>query len=248
MKYGIVCAMQEEIGLLLPDIVGASITKIAGRDFYEGKLYGKDSVVVMSRIGKVASALTVTAMINRFHVDCIIFCGTAGGINPSLSVGDIVVADRLVQHDFFTGTDYFRIPLIDVSYFQPDIILSEKVFRSVEEYIGKSMFKEIPKQYLDEFSIQSPKVVTGTIASGDQFICDESRKQWLIKNIDNLKCVEMEGAAIAQVCYEYQIPYAVMRVISDSANDTGCTDFERFVANAACHFTRGSLKAFLSSN
>ncbi|MEG0693666.1 MAG: 5'-methylthioadenosine/adenosylhomocysteine nucleosidase, partial [Oscillospiraceae bacterium] len=85
----------------------------------------------------------------------------------------------------------------------------------------------------------------GTIASGDQFINDKFKNQWLEENIPNLKCVEMEGAAVAQVCYEFDIPFAVIRVISDSANDTSGPDFDRFALEAMCHFTRGSLKAFL---
>ncbi len=86
----------------------------------------------------------------------------------------------------------------------------------------------------------------GTIASGDQFICDGSKNAWLEQNVKNIKCVEMEGAAVAQVCHEFNIPFAIIRVISDSASDTAGIDFDAFVLEAACHFTRGSMKAFLS--
>ena len=230
MKYGIICAMQEEIELLRADLTETAVTRIAGRDFCAGKLYGRDAVLVMSRIGKVASASTATTLIDRYHPDCVIFCGTAGGVHKSLNVGDVVVGDRLVQHDFFTGVDYFRIPLLDVSYFKADEALSSAMLKAVDHYMKYEMKQDIPKEYLDEFGIVSPKAQLGTIASGDQFICDNEKK----------------GAAVAQICYEFGIPFAVLRVISDSANSDSNIDFMRFVAEAACHFTRGGLRAFLS--
>lgn len=246
MKYGIICAMQEEIELLRADLTETAVTRIAGRDFCAGKLYGKDVVLVMSRIGKVASASTATTLIDRYHPDSVIFCGTAGGVHKSLNVGDVVIGDRLVQHDFFTGVDYFRIPLLDVSYFKADEALSTAMLKAVDHYMKYEMKQDIPKEYLDEFGIVSPKAQLGTIASGDQFICDNKKNAWLADHIENLQCVEMEGAAVAQICYEFGIPFAVLRVISDSANSDSNVDFMRFVAEAACHFTRGGIKAFLS--
>ena len=245
MKYGIICAMQEEIELLRADLTEAAVTRIAEREFCAGKLYGKDVVLVMSRIGKVASASTATTLIDRYHPDCVIFCGTAGGDHRSLNVGDAVVGDRLVQHDLFTGVDHFRIPLLDVSYFKADQMLSSALLTAVDHYMKYEMKQDIPGEYLEEFNIISPKVQMGTIASGDQFICDNNKNAWLSEHIENLQCVEMEGAAVAQVCYEFGVPFAVLRIISDSANDDSNIDFMRFVEKAACHFTRGSLKAFL---
>lgn len=245
-KYGIICAMEEEIRLLTQDMSAEKTTEIAGRTFYEGLLYGKEVVLVQSRIGKVAAASTATTLIDRFQVDCVIFCGTAGGVAPELNVGDVTVADKLVQHDFFTGTEWFRIPLLEISYFETDKALSDGLHRAVEEYIRTKMREEIPQEYLDDFKIVAPKVSVGTIASGDQFICDSAKNKQLAEQIDNLQCVEMEGAAVAQVCYEFGVPLAVLRVISDSANDDSNVDFGKFIEEAACHFTRGSIKAFLS--
>lgn len=246
MKYGIICAILEEINLLKQDIVLKDTKNIAGRDFLEGTLYGKDVVLVMSNVGKVASALSATLLISKFGVDCVIFCGTAGGIDPVLNVGDVVVADRLIQHDVFDGENYFAIPRLGVVFFDTDKEVSDGMFNAVEEYVTKEMHNDIPQKYLDEFKIKDPKVITGTIASGDQFINDKSKNKWLYDNIKNLKCVEMEGASVAQVCYEFNMPFAVIRVISDSANEDSGPDFDRFALEAMCHFTRGSLKAFLS--
>ena len=247
MKYGILCAMQEEIALLEQDITSENTTHIAGRAYYEGTLYGREVVLAQSRIGKVASASTVTTMLDHFHADCIIFCGTAGGIDPALAVGDVVVADQLVQHDIDTGSDRFRVPLLNIDYFKTDTRLSADIHKAVEVFIRERMHSDIPQKHLDDFGIRNPKVAVGTIASGDQFICDPAKHHWLAEQLENLKCVEMEGAAVAQVCYEFGIPCAVVRVISDSANDSSSVDFDQFIVEAACHFTRGAVKAFLES-
>ena len=249
MKYGIICAMEEEIRLLLSDMTDCTVTEIAHRAFTHGTLYGKEVVLVQSRIGKVASASTATTLIDRFAPDCVIFCGTAGGVAPSLHVGDVVIGDKLVQHDFDCGVpeEIFEIPLLGIKYFKTDASLNQALVNAVENYINDEMRNDIPDRYLKEFGIQSPAVHTGTIASGDQFICDNEKNQWLYTHVDDLACVEMEGAAVAQVCYEFDVPCAVVRVISDSANDDSNVDFARFVEEAACHFTRGIMKAFLTA-
>ncbi len=246
MRYGVICALDAEINLIQKDIVDEKTTTIANRTYSEGKLYGKDVVVVMSKIGKVASALTATVLIEKFDIDCIIFCGTAGGTALDLNVGDVVIGDSLIQHDVVVGTQLFKLPMIDVTAFTPDKKLSDDIFKAVDTYISTGGYKEIPQEHLDEFHIKSPKAVMGTIASGDQFINDKSKTKWLMDNIDNLKCVEMEGAAVAQVCYEYNLPIAVIRVISDCANEESDFAFDHFAEAAMPYFTRGALKAFLN--
>lgn len=234
MKYGIVCAMEEEIRLLASDMQVDSTEIIAKREFFSGKLYGKEVVLVKSMIGKVASASTVTTLIDRFKVDKVIFCGTAGGIDKALNVGDVVIADKLIQHDFDQGDPslLFVIPGHNIAYFETDKELSSQIEKAVLDYTNGSYRDDIPKEYLDEFKITAPKTVRGTIASGDQFICDKEKNVWLEEKIDNLKCVEMEGASVAQICREFTVPLAVIRVISDSANDDSGVDFMKFVANA----------------
>lgn len=246
MKYGIICAVEPEIELIKKDMQNEKVTTIARRTYSEGMLYGKDVVLVMSEVGKVASALTATILINNFDIDCVIFCGTAGGTAPELNVGDVVVANSLIQHDLFNGSEHFKLPMLDLSDFAPDKSLSDSIFKAVESYISTAGYKEIPEEYLNEFHIKSPKAVIGTIASGDQFINDKTKTQWLSDNINNLKCVEMEGAAVGQVCYDFNIPLAVVRVISDSANEESDFDFFHFAKQAMPYFTRGALKAYLS--
>ena len=249
MKYGIICAMDEEILLLREDLTDAEITTVAGREFCSGKLYGKDVVLVKSRIGKVASASTATTLIDRYHPDCVIFCGSAGGVHKALNVGDIVIGDRLIQHDFDLGdpSRLMEVPVICVKYFETDANLSAALEKAVNANTANDMKNDIPQEYLDEFGIVEPKTQVGTVASGDQFICDDAKNAWLDANIENLQCAEMEGAAVAQVCYEFGVPFAVVRVISDSANSASNVDFPRFIEKAACHFTRGSIRAFLKA-
>lgn len=247
MKYGIICALHSEISLLLEDAEISKTSTIALREFHEGKLYGKDVVLVMSRIGKVASAVAATILIEKYDVDSVIFCGTAGGIEPNLNVGDVVIGDRSVQHDVVIGDELFTIPRDEVAYFESEKSLVLKLFNSINNYIDNDLKNDIPKEHLDKFNIKSPKVVVGTVASGDQFICDGSRNEWLRQNVENIKCVEMEGAAVAQVCYEFNVPFVVARVVSDSANDNAGIDFDTFVLETACHFTRGMMKAFLAT-
>lgn len=247
MKYGIICAVEEEIAHIQRDMSIKNESIIAHRHYYEGELYGHDIVLVMSLVGKVAAASTATTLIDRFAVDCVIFCGTAGGIDKGLNVGDVVIADCLVQHDVFDGVEFFKIPRLDVDYFEADKSLSEAMHRGVSKYLKEQVYKDIPKAHMDEFHIKTPKSVVGTIASGDQFINDKSKNKWLEENIKNLKCVEMEGAAVAQVCYEFGLPFAVIRVISDCANEDSGIAFDKFAEEAMPYFTRGSLKAFFDA-
>lgn len=246
MRYGIICAVNAEIELIRKDITNEKVTTIARRTYSEGTLYGKDVVLVMSEVGKVASTLTATILISNFDIDCVVFCGTAGGTNADLNVGDVVVANSLIQHDLFNGAEHFKLPMLDVWDFAPDKKLSDDIFKAVESYIFEEGYKEIPQNYLDEFHIKTPKVVMGAIASGDQFINDKEKTKWLSDNINNLQCVEMEGAAVGQVCLDFDIPLAVVRVISDSANEESDFDFFHFAKEAMPYFTRGALKSYLN--
>lgn len=246
MTYGIICAMESEIELLLNDIQTTEVTTIAKRDFHKGKLYGADVVLVLARIGKVAAASTATTLIDRFGVDKVVFCGVAGGIDKSLNVGDVVISDSAIQHDFATDI-LFEIPRLDIAYFKADAQLNEQIKQASEKFTQGQYKQDIPQQHIDEFEITAPKVAIGTVASGDQFIADPERKAWLEQNIDNLQCVEMEGAAVAQVCYEFDVPYTIVRIISDSASSDAMTDFMLFVKNASIHFTRGIIKSWLEN-
>jgi len=249
MKIGIVGAMQEEVNLLKNDLTDFSEELVGKRQYLIGKLYGKEVVTVFSRWGKVASASTVTTLIDKFGVSMIIFTGVAGAASPELEIGDVVIADNLLQHDLDASVlpmfKKFEVPLLGVSYFAVQKSYVDLAKTAANDYLKHELFSEVDKQVLTEFKIAVPKVVTGTIASGDQFIADDEIIKELAHSIDNLKCVEMEGAAVAQVCYEHDIPYIVCRSISDKADHSAVIDFPKFVQLVASHFSRGIVRNLL---
>ncbi len=249
MRIGIIGAMEEEIQLILNDLEIKSEQTIGMRKYYSGKLLNKDVVLVFSRWGKVAAASTATTLIQHFNVDLLVFTGVAGAADSSLRIGDVIISDRLVQHDIdtmkFSGLQKFEIPLLGKSYFVVNDKLVDEAIKSAQSYID-NMNKELKREILNEFGIKLPKVVIGTIASGDQFIADKSKIDHISSCIDNLKCIEMEGAAVAQVCFEHNINFIVFRVISDKADSNAKVDFQRFVKKAASHFTSGIIKQIIS--
>ncbi len=251
MLIGIIGAMQEEIKLL-SESMKILETKIIGmREFYIGELFGKEVVLVFSRCGKVAAASTVTTLIEIFGVNLVLFTGVAGGAEKTLNIGDIVIADKLVQHDMdasaLPGFSKFEIPLLGIGTFK----VSEKIIalakQSAIHYISESMKTDVAQSDLDEFNIKTPNIVVGTVASGDIFVADIQKVQDLSNEIPNLMCIEMEGAAVAQVCYEHNVDFVVFRVISDKADEEATINFPKFIVKAASHFTRGIIERFIKS-
>ena len=177
------------------------------------------------------------------------FTGVAGAADSTLNIGDIVIGDKLVQHDMDVSPlavfSKYEIPLLGLTYFRTENSIIQNAKKSALYYIENVMHTEIAAQYLEEFKITRPNVVVGTIASGDQFVADSNKVQALCKDIDNLKCIEMEGAALAHVCYENNIPFIVFRVISDNADEHADINFPKFVENAARYFTKGVLEQFI---
>lgn len=250
MLIGIIGAMQEEIKLL-SEKMKIKETKIIGmREFYIGELFNKDVVLVFSRCGKVAAASTVTTLIEIFGVNLVLFTGVAGGADKTLNIGDIVIADKLVQHDMdasaIPGFKKFEIPLLGIDTFETQEKMITLAKSSASHYISKSMENDVSKNDLEEFNIKTPNIVVGTIASGDIFVADSQIVQNLCNEIPNLKCIEMEGAAVAQVCYEHNVDYIVFRVISDKADEEASINFPKFIEKTASHFTSGIIEHFIN--
>lgn len=246
MKVGLVGAMAEEIDLLRGDLQLSDAVVVGDREYSMGKLYDKNVVLVFSRWGKVASASTVTTLINKYQVDVVIFTGVAGAAADDLEIGDIVIADALVQHDLDASAlpmfERFEVPLLGVSIFNVEESYVRLARESATQFVATTLSEDVDSQLLREFRIDRPKVVTGTIASGDQFIVDRAKVAGLRSSIHNLKCIEMEGAAVAQVCYENRIPFVVSRVISDKADHKAVIDFPRFVKLVASPMSRGIVR------
>lgn len=239
-------AMPQEIESLVPVIADKKITTIGGRDFITGTMKGHDVVLVFSRMGKVAAASTATILTDRFNAELLIFTGVAGAIEPSLNIGDVVVADSLVQHDMdvsvLSGFKRFEIPLLGKQFLIPPEDLVEKAVMAAENYVSLDMPVDIPAQKLKTFGMGKPKIVKGLIGSGDQFIASSETVEKLRKLLPGLLCIEMEGAAVAQVAVEHQVPFIVFRTISDKADHSAFIDFPRFIRLVATHITCGCVR------
>jgi adenosylhomocysteine nucleosidase len=229
---GIMGAMPEEIEgvvALLSNCVAVSMGK---RTYFSGQINGIDTVVVFSRWGKVAAATTVTTLIHEFKISELLFTGVAGAISDNLKIGDIVLGKRLIQHDMDARPlmPQYEIPLLSQTYFESDETLLNSAVKAINTVVeDNSLHAIIGEEELMEFNISQPKLVIGDIASGDQFFSSIEQKHVLNSQLPNILCVEMEGAAVAQVCYEYEVPFCIIRTISDTADDKSHIDFPSFI-------------------
>jgi adenosylhomocysteine nucleosidase len=246
MKIGIIGAMEEEISQLNDLMKKNTQQIIAGRIFHEGTINNIEVITVLARIGKVAASATTTTLILHFQVDAIIFTGVAGAIDSSLNIGDIVISDNLVQHDLDASPIFpkYQIPILGITNILPSKDIGDHLYTAAQHYISNKLFFELTKEFLSEFGIAKPKVVYGTIVSGDQFVKNEITIERIRNEIHKAKCVEMEGAAVAQVCHEFNIPFSVVRIISDKADHTSPVDFSKFL-QIASYYSRGIIKNFM---
>lgn len=246
---GIIAALHDEIAGLLADMApGAQITRTGMRDYHVGRLAGQSCVVVLARLGKVAAAATATALIHDYHVDGIVFTGVAGGVAHGVHVGDVVVADALAQHDL-DARPFFpqhEVPLLGTGRLPVDAALSDRLALAARTFLADDMSRHIDALTRNTFGLTAPQVHRGLIASGDQFIGNPARVEQLRHELPGVLAVEMEGAAVAQVCYEYGVPCAVMRTLSDSADDQAHVDFPAFLAGVASVYSHGIMARFLA--
>jgi adenosylhomocysteine nucleosidase len=242
---GIISAMQEEIQALLHQLENTTITEKGMRKYYQGTLFNKEVVLVFSRWGKVASAVTTTQLINDFKVDEIIFTGVAGGIVNELNIGDIVIGKNLYQHDLNASPFYEKL---EIPILKKKFLITSNASKLVDASNNflKNYYTYIKLNDAQLFDISKPKVVFGDIASGDQFISSLKKIKKLNKLIPTATCVEMEGAAVAQVCFEYQVPFSIIRIISDKANDNAHIDFPTFANSIASNYALGILKNYFA--
>lgn len=229
----IIGAMDEEIALLQEKIENPSQETIAGVHFIQGTLESRPVVIVKGGIGKVNATITTTLLLDHFQPSEVIFTGIAGGINPELNIGDIVVARKTAQHDFgqitnegrqtwdtYQLTNDNKNPL----FFPGDsrLLKFAKSAKVDLEAVMVSEHKAAPE----------PKVVVGTIVTGDVFVASSAMKEELRMEF-GADAVEMEGAAVAQVCYQWKVPCLIIRSISDDADEAAGVNFQEFAAVAA---------------
>jgi len=207
-------AMEEEITPLLTYFTDVKELKYASNTYYEAKFNGIDVVIAYSKIGKVFSTLTASIMIEKFGCDTLLFSGVAGAINTDLKIGDLIVANKLTQHDLDItafGHPFGYVPGGSV-YIETDARLKEIAFEVAKE--------------------NSIKLVEGVIATGDQFIADEKRKKF-INDTFKADALEMEGASVAVVCDALNVPCLILRAISDAADMDAGFNFDEFLESSA---------------
>ncbi|HPH15105.1 MAG TPA: 5'-methylthioadenosine/adenosylhomocysteine nucleosidase [Burkholderiaceae bacterium] len=227
----ILSALAEEQQGLLEQLNKPQSVRHGGRDFWLGELNGHRVVLGLSRIGKVAAATTATTLITRLGVNRIVFTGVAGGVGAGVSVGDVVVAAEFVQHDMDASPIFprFEVPLYGKTCFACDPALTE-------------MLLDASRTALAETEQGQARLHRGLIASGDRFVsaADESRgiQRALREAGLDVLAVEMEGAAVAQVCFDFGVPFAAVRTISDRADDQAHVDFPKFVAEVASGYAQ----------
>ena len=231
--FGIIGAMESEVRHLTSLLQNAETIGIADLTFFTGRIHEKKVVIVKSGIGKVNAARCTQLLIDRFQPDAIINTGIAGGLDPALCVGDVVIGTGLLQHDFdvsafghakgylCTGAEDDR-PTV----FSPD--------KQLVEALAAAAMEHVPAE----------RVKRGQIATGDLFVSDKGKKQELWDDF-GASAAEMEGAAIAQTAFYGQVPFAVLRVISDQADGKASESFSTFEEETAA-LSSAVIKSFLT--
>lgn len=243
---GLVSAMPEEMQSLLDELQLIKTIERGKRTYYQGFLFEKEVVLVFSRWGKVAAAATVTQLINSFAISEMLFSGVAGALQSHLQIGDIVIGTTLIQHDMDASPLYpnLEIPLLGKTDFET--ATTANLEKATQDFLN-NYSKYFTTKTLSDFEIDStPKYYKGLIVSGDQFINSTQKINVIKELVPKALCVEMEGAAVAQVCYEYGIPFQIIRIISDKADDNSHIDFSKFAKEVAGKYALEVLRNYLA--
>ncbi|MBR1599576.1 MAG: 5'-methylthioadenosine/adenosylhomocysteine nucleosidase [Lachnospiraceae bacterium] len=219
---GIIGAMDEEVAKIKEQMDDVNVTAMAAMDFYEGSIHGYPVVVVRSGIGKVNAAMCTQILAVKYKADAIINTGIAGSLDARIDIGDIVLSTDTLEHDMDAvafGYPVGQIPRMDTLSFTADDDL-RKLAREVCQNVNPDI-----------------SVFEGRVVSGDQFISDKDKKNWLVETFKG-SCTEMEGAAIGHAAYLNNIPFLIIRAISDKADDSASVDYPAFEAKAIDHSVR----------
>lgn len=215
---GIIGAMHIEVETIKSLMENKTVETISGVDYIRGILHGKEIVIAVCGIGKVAAAMCTQTMILKYSPECIINTGVGGSLSTKLAIGDIAVAESLVQHDMDTS------PLGDpIGLISGINIVNIPADKKVIDFLSKGIE-----------TLDNVKGLRGVIASGDQFIASDEKKKFITDSFDAIVC-EMEGASIAQVCYTNGIPFGVVRAVSDCADGSSHMDYGEFLPVAAAN-------------
>ena len=239
-------AMQEELAGLKQALQGLHTAKLGSRQVTTGSWHGHPVVLALSHIGKVAAATTATALIERFDVTEVIFTGVAGGLAPGVNVGDMVVATEFLQHDMDASPLFppMEVPLYGRAHFPTDVRLTQGLTKAAQDIL-KNPGQWLDLEVLHELHLQSPKVHAGLVVSGDRFVSTSGESKALQQRLPKALAVEMEGAAVAQVCFDYGVPFAAVRTVSDRADDSATHDFARFIHEVAGRYSLALIGTWL---
>ena len=237
-RLAIVGAMHEEIAALRPCLADVRTERRAGRDFHLGRLDGHDVILVRSGIGKVAAATTAAVLLDAFDARALLFTGVAGGLGERVRVGDIVVATALLQHDMNAAPLFPRweVPLTGRARFDADAQWTARLMQAGRTLAASGTHAVAATLH------------QGLIVSGDRFVATHAESDALRALLPDALAVEMEGAAVAQVCHDFGRPFAVVRTISDRADDAAHGDFQRFVRDIAAPYSRDIVRAALAES
>jgi len=214
MAVAVVSAMAEEIELYLDTCRVDATRDRAGLRLHEARYRGHELVLVKAGVGKVNAALCTQLLIDHYALDAVVCTGSAGALHDGLAIGDIVVAEDCVQHDVhveFLGLERGAIPFSDLRFFSA----------------AEPLVRRAQSVSLDDHTVR-----TGRVCTGDTFIQDEAARRQIHEELGG-DCVEMEGAAVGQVCTLNDIPFLLVRAISDRADGTSDVDFRSFLEEAA---------------
>lgn len=221
MKIAVIGAMEQEVELLRSEIKNAETKIIANSEFTVGTYKDHEVILLKSGIGKVNAAMTTTILLNEFKPDYVINTGSAGGYDPNLEVGAIVISDEVRHHDVDVtafGYEIGQVPQLPAA-FKANVHLME---------LAEAAVKEIGEH----------QAATGLIATGDIFMHNPEKVEIVRQNFPQMKACEMEAAAVAQVCYQFDVPFVVIRALSDIAGKESSVSFDEFLPVAAKHSTQ----------
>ncbi|MBM7716491.1 5'-methylthioadenosine/S-adenosylhomocysteine nucleosidase [Siminovitchia sp. FSL H7-0308] len=218
MKIGIIGAMEEEVALLRKKVDNAKTDVIGGFEFTEGLLAGKEAVLLKSGIGKVNAAMSAAILLEKYKPDAVINTGSAGGYNPNLNIGDLVISNEVRHHDVDAtafGYEYGQVPRMPAA-FKADPALMEAALKASKKITGITTEQ-------------------GLVATGDSFMSDPEKVEFVRGKFPNLQAVEMEGAAIAQAAFLFNTPFVIIRSLSDIAGKKSEISFDQFIERASAN-------------
>lgn len=218
LRIALIGAMDEEVELLKQSLADREETRIAGFAFYTGTLNDVEIVLLQSGIGKVNAAVGTAILLHQFKPDCVINTGSAGGFDASLKIGDVVISSEVRHHD--VDLTAFNYEPGQMAGMPPAFLPDDKLVSIAQQCIGK---------------MADIQTVTGLIATGDAFMHDAERVARVRETFPAMQACEMEAAAIAQCCYRFDVPFLIIRALSDIAGQTSNISFDQFLEQAAKH-------------